>query len=37
MFGAILNWFPSQEDYAALTLYELDEMRSVCKEINKGR
>lgn len=35
MFGALLNWFPSREEYAALTLLELDELRQVCKELTK--
>lgn len=30
--GALLGWFPTQAEYDALALYELDEIRHVMKE-----
>lgn len=37
MFGAVLHWFPTPAEYEALTIYELDEFRSVVHEINGSR
>lgn len=37
MFAAVLHWYPSREDYEALTIVELEELREVCKELQKTR
>ena len=36
MFGHLLHWLPTREEYAALTVFELEEFREVCQEINRA-
>lgn len=33
----LLHWFPTPDEYDALTLVELEEFRSVCHELTKKR
>lgn len=37
MFGHLLHWYPTADQYAELTQLELSEMRRVCKDLTRKR